>query len=90
MNKRVRLYTCSQKLTKFKGLETFSQTGVSMIEEVLRLKGKAADAFLEYDSRKLSKKERAENKEAYEYYIQHKLWRESCRTCDGNIQKEMR
>lgn len=42
-----------------------------MVEEVLRLKGKAADAFLEYDSRKLSKKEIDDNKKAHDYYLKH-------------------
>ncbi|MDE1862953.1 MAG: hypothetical protein KGI33_08585 [Thaumarchaeota archaeon] len=42
-----------------------------MVEEVLRLKGKAADAFLKYDSRKLSKKEIDYNKKAHDYYLKH-------------------
>ncbi|MDE1862097.1 MAG: hypothetical protein KGI33_04195 [Thaumarchaeota archaeon] len=42
-----------------------------MSEEVLRLKGKSAEAFLKYDSRKLSKKERSENKKAHQYYLKH-------------------
>lgn len=58
-------------MTKFKGLEPSSHRGVLMAEEVLRLKGKDAEAFLKYDSRKLSKKERAENKKAHQYYLKH-------------------
>lgn len=42
-----------------------------MVEEVLKLKGKAAKAFLEYDSRKLTPKEQKRIKEAREYYISH-------------------
>lgn len=60
-------------MTKFKELEPSSQRGVLMAEDVLRLKGKAAEDFLRYDSRKLSKKERAENKKAHEYYLRHKI-----------------
>lgn len=41
------------------------------MDEVLKLKGKAVDAFLEYDSRKLSKKEQESNKKAHEYYLKH-------------------
>lgn len=44
-----------------------------MIDKVLRLKGKAAGAFLRYDSRKLSKKEMDDNKKAHEYYLRHKI-----------------
>ncbi len=44
---------------------------ISMVEEVLRLKGRAVDAFLKYDSRKLSKRERDENKKARDYYLKH-------------------
>jgi len=73
MNKRDQVTYMQQKtIIRFKELEPFSHTGVSMIDEVLRLKGKTVDAFLAYDSRKLSKKERAENKKAYEYYIKHR------------------
>lgn len=43
-----------------------------MVEEVLRLKIRALESFLKYDSRKLSKKERAENKKAHEYYLKHR------------------
>lgn len=32
------------------------------MDEVLKLKGKAADAFLEYDSKKISKNEQESNK----------------------------
>lgn len=42
-----------------------------MEEEILKLKGKAAKAFLEYDSRELSTKEKKENKKAHEYYKDH-------------------
>jgi hypothetical protein len=42
-----------------------------MIEEVLKLKGKAAKRFLEYDSRELSKEEKLENKKAHQYYLKH-------------------
>ncbi len=42
-----------------------------MADEVLKLKGKAADAFLEYDSRKLSKREKNDNKKAHDYYLKH-------------------
>lgn len=42
-----------------------------MVEEVLKLKGRAVDAFLKYDSRKLSKRERDENKKAHDYYLKH-------------------
>ena len=65
------VYLQQKTIIKFKELEPFSHTGVSMVEEVLRLKGRAVDAFLKYDSRNLSKKERAENKKAYEYYLKH-------------------
>ena len=41
------------------------------MDEVLKLKGKAIDAFLEYDSRKLSKKEQESNKKVHEYYLKH-------------------
>lgn len=60
-----------KNMTKFKGLEPSSHRGASMSEEVLRLKGKSAEAFLKYDSRKLSKKERSENKKAHQYYLKH-------------------
>lgn len=39
--------------------------------EVLKLKGKAVDAFLKYDSRNLSKRERGANKKAHDYYLNH-------------------
>lgn len=42
-----------------------------MLEEVLKLKGKAIDAFLEYDSRKLSGSEKEANKKAHDYYLKH-------------------
>ena len=42
-----------------------------MREEVLRLKGKAADAFLEYDSRKLTAKEIQENRDDLAFYKSH-------------------
>ena len=42
-----------------------------MSEEILKLKGKAADAFLRYDSKKLTTKEKRENKKAHEYYQEH-------------------
>jgi len=42
-----------------------------MVDEVLKLKGKAIDAFLEYDSRKLSRSEKHANKKAHEYYLKH-------------------
>ena len=45
---------------------------ILVVEEILKLKVKAADAFLKYDSRKLSKKEMDENKKAYDYYLKHK------------------
>jgi hypothetical protein len=41
------------------------------MEEILKLKGKAVKAFLEYDSRNLSKKEKESNKKAHEYYLKH-------------------
>ena len=65
-----------ETLIKFKELKPFSYGDTSMVEEVLKLRGRAAEAFLKYDSRKLSKKERAENKKAHEYYIRHKSGRE--------------
>jgi hypothetical protein len=42
-----------------------------MAEEILKLKGKAAKAFLEYDSRKLTAKEQKRIKEARKYYLAH-------------------
>lgn len=42
-----------------------------MPDEVLKLKGRAADAFLKYDSRELSEKEKNENKKALQYYLRH-------------------
>lgn len=42
-----------------------------MVEEILKLKGKAAKAFLEYDSRKLTAKEQMRIKEARKYYLDH-------------------
>lgn len=52
-------------------LKSYSHIRDLMTEEVLKLKGKAVDAFLAYDSRKLSEKERDENKKAHEYYLKH-------------------
>lgn len=42
-----------------------------MVEEILKLKGKAAEAFLKYDSRKLTDKEQKRIKEARKYYLSH-------------------
>lgn len=42
-----------------------------MVEEILKLKGKAAKAFLEYDSRKFTVKEQKRIKEARRYYLAH-------------------
>ena len=42
-----------------------------MVEEILKLKGKAVDAFLKYDSRNLSTSERSANKKAHDYYLKH-------------------
>jgi len=39
-----------------------------MREEILKLKGKAVDAFLAYDSRKLTVKEIRENKSDLAFY----------------------
>ena len=42
-----------------------------MVEEILKLKGKAAKEFLQYDSRKLTAKEQQRIKEARKYYLDH-------------------
>lgn len=42
-----------------------------MVEEILKLKGKAVDAFLKYDSRKLTTREKKRIKEARKYYLAH-------------------
>lgn len=42
-----------------------------MVEEILKLKGKAAEVFLKYDSRKLTTKEQRRIKEARKYYLAH-------------------
>ena len=43
----------------------------NMEEEILKLKGKAADAFLVYDRKTLSPKEKSSIKKAREYYLKH-------------------
>ena len=42
-----------------------------MTEEILKLKGKDAKAFLDYDSKSLSVKEKESIQEALEYYENH-------------------
>jgi len=42
-----------------------------MEEEILKLKGKAAEAFLEYDSRNLTAKEQRRIKKARKYYLSY-------------------
>ncbi len=42
-----------------------------MMEETLKLKGKAVNAFLEYDSRRLTAKEIEENKKDLDFYKSH-------------------
>jgi len=58
--------------TRFLSLVTHLKLQVKyMVEEILKLKGKAAEAFLKYDSRKLTTKEQKRIKEAREYYLSH-------------------
>jgi len=40
-------------------------------DEILKLKGEAADAFLKYDSKKLTDDEKRRNKRSYSYYLNH-------------------
>jgi hypothetical protein len=42
-----------------------------MTEEILKLSGKAADAFLEYDRRELTSDEKISLKKARQYYKEH-------------------
>jgi hypothetical protein len=43
-----------------------------VVEDILKLKGKATEAFLRYDSRKLIAKEQNRIKDARKFYLIHR------------------
>ena len=52
-------------------LISYRKIVIKMTEEILKLKGKDAKAFLSYDSKSLSLKEKKSIQEALEYYENH-------------------